>query len=329
MPSQSGATPQAVPPEHVQADRLASTELDEETYLDDLGSPQLEALALLQDWLVDMNNLPEIVTPAFQGVTYETFANQLYGHLVGETSPYQGGTWLCGPTALTQVLLLEDPVSYTRLALDLFTKGTAQAAGATASIQASDSMLDDDAFRDTGEHWRSRMPALDFLMVGALRHTANQTGVKDWLLDDHDYNPGSASERESGTLPNEVSGMASRLLGLDVLRSAYYRGENIGRMIEAHEQGHSIVFLIDATGLAGDGGEKDGAKSEGFYGFFGKHYVVVDAGHTLSRNGDAMQLSYWDYGGRLTELDIPVDQFRQGVKGYWVLDGGLPASSPP
>ncbi len=267
-------------------------------------------------------------TPAyFINIDKSLIISQLRERLGNPSGTNQGGTWLCGPSACTHLILNYDPYSYTQIMIDLFKYGhsktfhSIRSSAEMSDIKAdANGQVDKSGKPQRGEdpEYSTSMSVVDFILIGSIRRTANrQEGpIKNFKK----YDPRRAFEIESGTFPWEIKDMLTNLYGFEIEKHGFYIfGENIMAIEKAVKEGKPVILFVDSTGLKRQGEKKDDYKDDGKFGILGIHYIVIDFSKEFKVTGDNIKFSYWDYGGSSTDIDITRKGFHTAVKGYWII----------
>jgi RHS repeat-associated protein len=198
--------------------------------------------------------------------------------------------YYCGKAAAHNVLILYNPVGYVSLMIELFANGEAQFGddGLKFTIPAD---LAGGGFGDPAK-----------IVDEVFGRTVN-AALPQGLLKKH--------LQEGNTVPWEYKALL-KSLGLKVTESNFYKRHTNKdlELIQKNVADGFIPIIFENHGLTST------SKDDGMSGITGIHFITI---HKFKVVGDYVEYTYWDYG-TLTEGKKTIDEFLNGMKGYWLVE---------
>ncbi len=224
----------------------------------------------------------------FPDITREEFGNQLK-NLVCNPESADLTEWFCGPTAITYTFLNYNPIAFTTAAFELYDHGEVNIPGGGKITAVQHGNM-------SGSN-----PNAAFQLVAASLRASQSGGTLD-------------PDTPGATTPLAFRKMANSL-GLRVERGGFWLPKNIKTMNNAANEGKFSILLENYR-------VSHGAKYGGIFTYIGVHYITMTT--SISVHGKNLDFRWWDH--RSSHKNDPLNKyegtevnFRQGVKGWWIL----------
>ena len=228
-----------------------------------------------------------------EGLDLSTALNQIENNLTDKdgTNYNECSDWGCGPTAAMDVKINYQPLSYTKMTIDLLLTGkTKNGSGAEIS-------LPEEVKKGCSGYGDLQV---DYIFGAAVRSTLNT--IKKWDPD---------NKLIAGTFPGEMKKMLS-LMGVNTQYSTYWGGQSKDDIVKMQDAIKNNLLPIVFENHIITHQEKD----DGIWGLLGIHYIVIHSLELTDKN--KLTVKYSDYGSEQLPMEMTIDDFLKGMKGYWI-----------
>lgn len=234
-----------------------------------------------------------------------------------------GKRWYCGPSAVSNVVMNNNPEGYVTAVIDLATKGEGKFSPDSKKIKLPKHLKN--ATNEKLLAWAGVASTVDLVFGGSIRHKSNgpikrifkKAALKTYPEKDKGSLFGlNKSAVYEGTFPSQTAKML-KMCGLKIDEKKIKRGRSIKdlKTIEAAVASGLTPIILDnylikygkATKLSKISQKK------------GLHYMPIYEFKFFMDNGvEKISIKYWDYGSITGPINRTVEEVVDGMKGYWI-----------
>lgn len=234
-----------------------------------------------------------------------------------------GKAWYCGPSAVSNVVMNNNPEGYVTAVIDLATKGEGKFSPDGKKIKLPKHLKN--ATHTELSTWLDKEFTIDLIFGSSIRHKSNgplkRIFKKAALNIDPKKEKGSLlgldkSAVYEGTFPSQTAKML-KMCGLKIDEKKIKRGRSIKdlKTIEAAVASGLTPIILDNY-LIKKGTATELSKISQKRGL---HYMPIYEFKFFMDNGvEKINIKYWEYGSIEGPINRTVEQVVDGMKGYWI-----------
>lgn len=267
------------------------------------------------------------------GITLTTILSELENRIANSHSSRVnsiGGTWFCGISAVSDLVINNNPEGYVQAVMDLVRTGKGKFFPDGKEIKLPKHLKN--ATTKELLYWSNSEHTVDLVFGGSIREKHNGLlGIKKMFRKNSmpRFNQGFEIKYEQmfgmdkssfyeGTLPSQTEKML-RTCGLQIDKKKIKRSSTIKdlKIIEAAVSSGLTPIVLD-NDLIRKG--TPAIKVKDFIRKKGKHYLpIYQFKFFIDTDGvEKITIQFWEYGALKTAVTRTVEQVIGGMKGYWI-----------